>query len=54
MEKTILTLGDFRRATADLPDEAVLNVGSAGSSLTWSVSWITWSTSCLRRADAPD
>ena len=30
MEKTILTLSDFRRATADLPEDAVLNVRSAG------------------------
>ena len=47
MEKTILTLGDFRQATADLPDEAVLNVGSAGSYLTWSVSSITSSTTAF-------
>jgi len=47
MEKTMLTLGDFRRATADLPDEAVLNVRSAGSYLTWSVSSITASTTAF-------
>ena len=34
MEKTILTLGDFRRATDNLPDEAVRNVRSKGSYLT--------------------
>ena len=36
--KTILTLGDFRQATNDLPDDAVLNVRSPGNYLTWSVS----------------
>ena len=36
-----MTLGEFRRATTDLPDEAVLNVGAAGSYLTWSVSSVT-------------
>ena len=34
----LMTLGDFRRATADLPDEAVLNVRVPGNYLTWSVS----------------
>ncbi len=47
MGKTILTLGDFRRVTADLPDEAVLNVRSEGSYLTWSVSVVTSSTTAF-------
>ena len=51
MTKKILTLGDLRRETADLPDEAVLNVGAAGSYLTWSVSEIT---SSITAFTAPD
>jgi hypothetical protein len=47
MEKTILTLGGFRRATDNLPDEAVLNVRSKGSYLTWSVAEVTSSTTAF-------
>jgi hypothetical protein len=51
MDKTIMTLGDLRLATVNLPDEAVLNVGAEGSYLTWSVADIT---SSITAFTAPD
>ena len=45
MGKNLGTLGEFRQATAHVPDEAILNVRSPGGYLTWGVSSVSCSAS---------